>query len=108
MKQFSLDITFIPLMSEIVHNSPEDESVFPPEVIKYHIFTRKVKINHFLCEQESLEIAHTCFGDEISSNVDVAPDQKELSAGDEPSCRKRIKSHTKEAIGLFISLIASW
>lgn len=39
MKQFSLDITFIPLMSEIVHNSPEDESVFPPEVIKYHIFT---------------------------------------------------------------------
>lgn len=51
MKQFSLDITFIPLMSEIVHNSTEDESVFPPEVIKYHIFTQKVKINHFLCEQ---------------------------------------------------------
>lgn len=55
---------------------------------------------------ESLEIAHTCFGDEISSNVDVAPYQKELSAGDEPSCRKE-SNLTKEAIRLFISRITS-
>lgn len=45
---------------------------------------------------ESLEIMHTCFGDEISLNVSVAADQKELRAGQEPSCRNE-SDLTKES-----------